>query len=116
MGSNLSNSKPKHKNKSKKRNGEIMARREKSFNPIGKRKIILPHKFDEFQVELHRPIRSEIESEDSEVLPNNSKEVVKFHEETNLESKGNNHNLLRTSSLSPNNKEIQIQKYFDKDR
>jgi hypothetical protein len=44
------------------------------------------------------------------------KEMVKFHEETYLESKRNNSNLLRTSSLSPYNKKVQIQKYNNKDR
>jgi hypothetical protein len=78
MGNNISSSKPKCKNKSKKRNGEIIARREKSCDPIGKQKIILPHKFDEFQVELYRPIRSETESEDSEILSDSPKKWSNF--------------------------------------
>jgi hypothetical protein len=84
MGSNLPSSKTKCKNKSKKGNGEIIAGREKSRDSIGKRKIILPHRFNEFQVELYRPVGSETESEDSTLLPNSPKEMVKFHEETNL--------------------------------
>jgi hypothetical protein len=116
MGSNFSGSKPKRKNKSKKRNGEIISRREESRDSLGKRKIILPHKLNEYQVELHRPIRSEDESEASERISNSPKEVVKLYEETNFESKRDNSDLPSTSSLSSPNKEVQIQKYIDKDR
>jgi ribonuclease HI len=80
MGSNLSNSKAKYKNKSKKRNREINSRRKESCNPVRKRKTILPHKFDDFQVELYRSIGSETESETSERISNRPKEMVKLYE------------------------------------
>jgi hypothetical protein len=48
MGSNIPGSQTKCKNKSKKRNGEIIARREKLCDLIRKREIILFYKYDEF--------------------------------------------------------------------
>jgi hypothetical protein len=63
-------------------------------------------------VELYRSVGAETESEDSD----SPKEMVKFHEKTNLEPKRDNSSLLCTSSLSSPNKEIQIQEYNNKDR
>jgi hypothetical protein len=114
MGSNLSNNKSKRENKFTKRNGEIIARRKESCDPIGKWETVLPHKFDEYQVELYRSDRTEIESEDSEILSNSPEEMVKFYEKTNLKPEGDNSSLLSTSSLPPSDKEIQIQKYNNK--
>jgi hypothetical protein len=52
MGSDIPSSRTEYKNKRKKRNKKIISRREKSSNIIGKSQSILPHKFNDFQVEL----------------------------------------------------------------
>jgi hypothetical protein len=108
MGSDISSNKSKHKNKSKKRNGEIIARRKESCDSLRKRQIILPNKLNKYQVELYRSVGAEIESENSEILSDSPKEMVKFHEKTNLEPKRDNSDLPSTSSLSPSNKDVQI--------
>jgi hypothetical protein len=114
MGSDVPSSKAKCKNKSKKKNGEIIARRKRSSDSIRKRQIILPNKLNEYQVELYGSNRIEIESEISEILPNSPKEMVKFYEKTDFKSERDNSNLPSTSSFSPSNKKIRIQKYIDK--
>jgi hypothetical protein len=116
MGRNFSDSKSKRKNKSKKRNGETVTRRKESSNSIRKRKAVLPHKLNEYQVELYRSVRSKTESETSERISNSPKEMVKLYEKTDFESERDNRNLSSTSSLPSPNKEVQIQKYIDKNR
>jgi hypothetical protein len=67
-------------------------------------------------VELHGSNRIETKSKSSEELSNNLTEMVKFYEKTDFESKRSNRYLPRISSLPPSDKEIEIQKYTDKNR
>jgi hypothetical protein len=90
MRSNFPSSKTKHKNKSKKRDAEIIARRERSRDSIGKRQIILPNRLKEYQVELYRSDRTETEPTTPERMSNSPTKMVKFYEETNLKPKKNN--------------------------
>jgi hypothetical protein len=55
-----------------------------SSNIIGKRQSILSSKFNNFQVELYRLNRSKQKLETEEGLSDNSTEIVKLDEETNL--------------------------------
>jgi hypothetical protein len=67
-------------------------------------------------VELYRSVRSETESETSERISNSPKEMVKLYEKADFEPERNNSDLPSISSLSSPNKEVQIQKYIDKNR
>jgi hypothetical protein len=113
-GGNFPSNKSKCRDKSKKRNGEIIPRRKESCDPIGKRKVILPHKFNEYQVELYGSVRSETESEASERISNSPKEMVKLYEKTDFKPERDNSDLPSTSSFSTSNKEIQIQEDTNK--
>jgi hypothetical protein len=67
-----------------------MEKLSQSRNSIRKRKIILPNKFNEYQVELYRSDRTETESETSERISNSPKEMVKFYEKTDFKLKRDN--------------------------
>jgi hypothetical protein len=101
-----SSSGTKYKNKRKKRNKEIIPGREKSSHIIKKRQFILPNKFNNFQVELYRPNRSEQKSKIEEGLSDNLIEIVKLDEESNFKSKRINSNIPSSSSLPSSDKEI----------
>jgi hypothetical protein len=58
MGSNFSGSKTKNKDKPKKRNAEIITRRERSSNSIREGQVIFPDRFKEYEVELYRQNKS----------------------------------------------------------
>jgi hypothetical protein len=105
MGSNFSSNKIKYKNKPKKRNGEIILRRKKFSDSIGKRQVILPDRFKEYQVELYRSDRVKTKSKTPEGLSNSPTEMVKLYEETNIEFKRDNSYLPSTSSLPSFDKE-----------
>jgi hypothetical protein len=102
MGSDISSNE-------KKRNKEIISRREKSSNIIGKRQSILPHKFNNFQVELYGPNRSKQKSKIEEGLSDSSTEMVKLDEESKFKSKRINSDIPSSSSLSSSNKKTKIQ-------
>jgi hypothetical protein len=115
MGSDFPSSRTECKNKRKKRNKKIISRREKSSDIIRKRESILPYKYNDFQVELHRPDRSKQKSKIEEGLSDSSTEMVKLDEKADFESKRIDSNLPSSSSLPSFDKEIKIQVHFNQD-
>jgi hypothetical protein len=76
----------------------------------------LPDKFKKYEVELYKLNRVKIKSKTPKRLSNSLIKMVKLYEETNIESKGDYSHPPSTSSPPPSVKEIEIQKYPDKNR